>query len=715
MESGENSEIHGRGHRDEHLPSSGLKITNPGPQVQLKYRQFVRPTRLGLPNWKVVVIPLLALFIPFALLVIFGITGSSTGYLRTFFETGDDARLLFGFPKGIRSDEWLVHSGWVISQVQQGLPALNMSLFGGVETAFLQELPTYDWTMIFRPQLWGFFFLPFDQAAAIKWWLPIFAMMAAAFFLFISLVPKRPFSAFILAIAFAFNPFIQWWFSSNTVLPIAFSFFAGAAVVWCIRGSSRLVRWLLGALLGYSFFGMAMGLYVPFILPAALPGLALAIGLLLDRGVSTPTPTLAKKLKSVVPLFVGLVGGMGLFAYWIVSHWELVNGFSSTVYPGARETLTGGADFSSWVSVFGAPFGLSIFDGASVPLFGSNSSEASTFFLPGFFLLVPLVWLAVKRFSVSRRRDALLISQLILLSIVVAFLAIPGWDAVAQLFLLDLIPVRRFHMFFGVMSFILVAIFVARIDEFSIGLDKTLPKRMPTWVKFSAPILAAISVFSIWGYALYAGPGILITSLGELRSAFVTLVVVGLFIAAVALIVWRQVAIGAIALLLATGATTILVNPVYVGLYDLNSSELVDDMKIIDDQYGDDATWVGVGDSFLTTAAIMHSGLTGVNGVQNVPLFELWQLVDPSQQYDEVWNRLGHITWTPGSGEPIPTNPSPDTIKVNFDSCSDFAQENINLVVAEGQLKQNCLRPLKEIKMGTRIFYIYSVVQDPTL
>ena len=710
MESGANSSIEAHESDLSRTSVSTEAKGNRFAQLRGKYVEFVRPTKLGLPNWKVLLFPLVALFVPFILLVVFGITGSSTGYLRSFFETGDDPKLLFGFPKGIRSDEWLVHSGWVISQVQQGLPALNMSLFGGVETAFLQELPTYDWTMIFRPQLWGFFFLPFDQAVAIKWWLPIFQMMAAGFFLFVSLAPKRPLSALILAVAFAFNPFIQWWFSSNTVLPIAFSFFAVAAVVWCIRGSRRSIRWILGALLGYSFFGMAMGLYVPFILPAALPGLALSLGILFDRGAGMRSIRLSRKFVSVIPLFAGLAAGMVLFAFWMASHWDLVEGFSSTVYPGARKVLTGGADLSSWVSVFGGPFGLSIFDGATVPLFGPNSSEASTFFLPGFFLLIPLVWLAVHRYKKSRRIDALVLSQLILLTIVLAFLVIPGWDAIAHYLLLDLIPVRRFHMFFGVMSFILVAIFVARIDEFSTGAEPQSVQRMPIWVTISAPLLAALSVFGIWAYALYAGPGILITSQGRLLSAAVTFVVVGFFIASVALIVWRKIALGAIALLLATGATTILVNPLYVGFYNLNSSPLVAEMKTLDAKSGGDATWVGVGDSFLTTAAIMHSGLTGVNGVQNVPLFGLWEIIDPSNKYDEVWNRLGHIFWSPGAGEPVPMNPSPDTIRVNFDSCSTFAQNNIDFVLAEGELDQDCLSSVNTVEMGTRTFYIYSVI-----
>ena len=51
------------------------------------------------------------------------------------------------------------------------------------------DLPTSDWSTAFRPHLTGFLFLPLDQAMAIKWWLPAFAMMAAIFLLVVTLLP----------------------------------------------------------------------------------------------------------------------------------------------------------------------------------------------------------------------------------------------------------------------------------------------------------------------------------------------------------------------------------------------------------------------------------------------------------------------------------------------------------------------------------------------
>jgi hypothetical protein len=62
----------------------------------------------------------LAVFVVLMTFTAFGISGSSTPLLATDAGSGDS--VVFGLPRSIRSDEWIVHTPMVISQVENNLP-----------------------------------------------------------------------------------------------------------------------------------------------------------------------------------------------------------------------------------------------------------------------------------------------------------------------------------------------------------------------------------------------------------------------------------------------------------------------------------------------------------------------------------------------------------------------------------------------------------------
>ena len=132
--------------------------------------------------------------------------------MQPYLSSVADPDLVFGGPQPVRSDEWFVQTTWTISQVQQGLPVFNQSFPGGMDATVQHELPSTDWSVIFRPHLLGFLVLPLDNAMAIKWWLPGLALIAACYFFLVTIVPKRPIMAAAVAVAFFFSPFFQLWY-----------------------------------------------------------------------------------------------------------------------------------------------------------------------------------------------------------------------------------------------------------------------------------------------------------------------------------------------------------------------------------------------------------------------------------------------------------------------------------------------------------------------
>ena len=59
--------------------------------------------------------------------------------------------------------------------------------------------------------------------------------------------------------------------------------------------------------------------------------------------------------------------------------------------------------------------------------------------------------------------------------------------------------------------------------------------------------------------------------------------------------------------------------------------------------------------------------------------------------FEENWNRIGGVIWTPEPGEPTVSNPAPDQVQVTFDACSVFAQDHVDYVLSNRTLDSDCL------------------------
>lgn len=660
--------------------------------LRQRYAAFVQPTDRGLPNTRVLLLPLGILLGLLAVLIALGITGSSTGFLHQFVASGPDERLLAGEPQAIRSDEWFVQSSWTVSQAEQGLPVRNESFPGGMDATVQHDLPAADWSLVLRPHLWGFLFLPLDNAMALRWWFPAFSMVAACYVFAVTMLPRLPIAAAALAAGFFFSPFFQWWYLSITFYAPAWAFLLMTAVVWVLRGVSRRSEWILAALLGYGIAVVGTTIYVPFIIAATWPALAFAIGYTLTRD-SSPTHGLWYRLMRLKWLVFGAMLGVAALALWAVTRWSTIESFTSTVYPGERLQLVGQSGRDDLFSILAGPFSPGLGDANGVPL-GMNASEASTFLLVGAFLVVPLLWLLVRGIrSTPRHVDWLIVSLLALGLLFVAYLFIPGWDAIAHALLMDRTTAGRLRMGLGVLALVMMIVLANRIGQF----DHATGAKVPLWVPLAATGLAVLvnGAIAFW----------LLRMDSAITRDVVWIPVLLAFLAAVGLMSAGRVAIGAIAFLIASVLAGATVNPLYRGVFDLNDTSLVAEMKRV----GENATWVGIGDSPIPTVALVEAGLRSFNGFQSSPSQEMWEEIDPSGSSEATWNRLANVSWEPGEGSPNPRNPAPDQIRLTFDSCDAFAQQNVDLVLSEIRIDQACLQQIDTLRQGPTTYRIYEV------
>jgi hypothetical protein len=648
----------------------------------------------GLPNMLVLLWFPALVVLGVLVLVVAGISGSSTGQWWVQLGSSDDPNLLGGMPRPVRSDEWLVQSSWVVSQVAQGLPATNTVFPGGMDATIFNDLPSRDWSTMFRPHLWAFF-LSLDQGMALRWWLPAALVVICGYCFAVSILPRHGALAAVLAVAAFWQPNIQWWFMPVTLLPIAFAFAAMTAVVWCVRSRTLLGRVVPSIAAGYLAAAMVMGIYVPFIVPAMIVTIAFAAGYVIDawRSEGIRPAALARRLA---PLAAAGVGAGVVAGLWVLTRKETIDAVLGTVYPGQRLASTGTVTTPQLVEFLSAPFQRSLQVGVFDGFAGGNQSEASSPVLVSIFLLIPMVWWLARQARRGLGIDWLVLAIVVVQVVLLAFMLVPGWDWLAHLTLLDRSPAPRLRPAFlvlGVVAFVVLAHRLRRAEL-----------RVPWVLAVAGGACVVASSAFVWNELSAIGSRVVPSTYAIVITAAVTIAVVA--------IARRHLMAGAVLLLGCAAVIGAGVNPLYRGVVDLSEDTAAgrEVQRLTNDDPS--ATWVGVG-SFLSMATIVETGVHGYSGVQTYPPARMWNQIDPSHRYEQAWNRLAHIAWTPGAGDPAPRITTPDQILLTFDSCADFAQKHVTYVLVDGApLRQPCATQIAEFDQGSTSQWIYRVDAD---
>jgi hypothetical protein len=657
-------------------------------RIRSQFARLSAPTASNLPSWLTFLwLPALLLF-AVAILTIFGISGSSTGYFWNSFGTGTDPNLLWGTPRNIRGDEWWVQASWVVSQYQQNFPTLNRSFPGGISALLYNDLPAWHWSMLFRPHAGAMLFLPLAQGMALRWWLPLAVTIAAVYVFCVTLLPRRPFASAGLAIATGFSPMIMWWALPSNIWPIAWGFAVLGALAISLKARATVTRLIPAGIAGYLAVTMSMSLYAPYIVAVYVPALFLALGMFFSPFSSTAT--VRHRLKSIVPLAVGQLGAVAITATWLYKNKAAVAAMLSTVYPGNRTTPTGAADPSKLADLFSSPFQMALL--TQPTLFGVNQSEASAPLALSLFLCVPLSWLAWMQWRKLRRIDWLAVSLVVGNAIIMLWMFVPGWDFVARLLLLDRTTTPRVWYSFIVLTTVAVVVLALRLDELKVR----APWRVVALSVVSFCLVTLIPLTYLLGYngdplnAATAWPVILIA-----EAIAITAVQRGHLATTVGAFLITSLALGA------------GVNPVYVGVFNLNDTAAGRSVAAIN-AANPQARWVNVG-GFLPLTMLFESGATVYGGVQTYPSPVMWRQIDPSGRYENNWNRLAHVRWKSGQGEPQVSNDRADKIVVTFDSCAAFAQKYVTNVLSDKRLSQACLDDEQVVTQGPTTLYLYAV------
>lgn len=532
-----------------------------------------------------------------------------------------------GSPKRIRSDEWNTQAPWVLGQVAKGKVDHNISI-GGESAPLLAAVPVVHPSAIAQVKLYGFHL--FNEEAGFSWWwaYKTFGLALAFFWLFLLLTNGNVGASALGSLWIYGSSYTQWWLSSHLAeLLIAFAV-ASIGCIYLFFARRKVMVAIGAAMVAYAVLNLLLHMYPPFILPLAYLGVAILAGLLAEPGrIGVVKERLSWRLLclGVAVVVVGVVGGAYL--------WDAmpsIEAMASTVYPGRRVATSGDVPLARLLYGYFEAFRIGE---GRVPLPPTNASEASSF-----VLLVPLILLAVPLTEFGRRSQALLVALTLYCFIVALWISVPlpsvaegmlqaaGWSWSQP---------KRAVLGLGIGSIIGSVVLFSRVHGGTVVVR-------PLAVRWVITVVAMLLLL-LFGWTLHImDPLFFRPQTVLLASAVITTIVAGIVLGRT----W----------IFATGVAltvlpALLVNPLVSGLSAIKDKPVLLAAKRQGSAPGD--RWAVAGD-FVFSQGLKAHGLDVITGSQLVPNRQIARILDPDEQFVEVWNRYAHVVLRSDPGRDAP-------------------------------------------------------------
>jgi hypothetical protein len=587
----------------------------------------------------------------------------------------------------------------IVAQKINHYRVINPLIGDGTDVSVVIDVPYKEWSALFKPQNLSFFVLPFSMAFAFKWWLLLYLLLLSIYLFVLTLFPRRYLLASLLAVFFGFAPYIQWWYQSITILPVAYTLFLVSIALRLLEAKSRRVRLLYVAAIAYIATCFALVFYPPYQIIAALVGIIVFGSIYISRSGLTRS-SLKSLLWIATPL---LVAGI-IFGAFLLSHKTAVSAELHSVYPGHRVVAPGGMKL---LTFFNWPLSYLLQRGGPLSVLGSNQSEASNFLLFG-LCLVP--HLGLRLFSKKatgtptlRTLRYLFIGVCILLAVFLAKLFVPLGAPLYHLLGLSSVLQDRLFLGIGIVNIVLIAIAIA------------LPK---------LPFRGWRSLWSwpaaIMGTAWFVGFIILFRSAKHAYTlpdvGRLELVLVALVCSFLIALLCHQLRffryLGVLGITLYALFVSLPINPLYKNTGSLTDSSLHQEIAQI--KHSDPTAIWAVVNKIPLESIPTAAGAKSISGVYPYPKTSLWSKYFPGDS--SIYNRFAHVTFNIDDGlrQRNMVLVQQDTFSVNLSSCDVFLQHmNIRylLTVNTNPVSYKCYKPYATIPASGTKVVIYKYEQ----
>lgn len=574
--------------------------------------------------------------IAFVTLVALNLNGSSIGVMATPEQLSES--LVAGEPRSIRADEWRISTPLSISQARTGFPTDKWVGLTDTAMPVFNGGPSADYTEIFKPQDWGYFFLGPDRGLAFHWWLP-FALCLIGFYL-LFLIFRAPLPVAIAgAVVGSFTPYTAWWTAALPAVSIAAAVGAAICATFAIRAQRLLptALWSLG--IAY-FAGMAVFVTYPaWTVSVGWVLVGLIVGQIIDWRVGW------RRIGTVAGVVI--VGSGLALVPWFVANSVALKTIAGTIYPGRRVAEAG---LETLADLLDAP--LNIWYSTANPKFlpVSNLSEVSSPWIPLPIVLVAAafaLWLlrkdrrspevaAIPEDSSPGQRGVDAddpIGRWTVLGTCAGTLLVLGWallplpPIVGTLTALNVTPAERAQLAVG-FGALLLTVFCSSIAS--------RRKTSMVWIVILAVAVAATIATTIMAAAdaPIAGkhPGLGIVLINSL--------ILGLGFAFIAL--GKRTAIAAVVLASYCFVSFALVNPLYQGIEPLSNGEVSLAAAALASQ-NPAAKIVLFGQDDAADIQVRASQAALISELTFYPNADLMNKLAPGQE--ALWNNFVHYTW----------------------------------------------------------------------
>lgn len=585
-----------------------------------------------------------ALWLLFAVLVLCGIHGSSTGVTAGWWRPEKPyTGYLFNPPESllqgaspsavdslhtafmanarwVRWDEAVVATPWALSQFahQPKFPVINTNFGNGQNMLISQHNPVWHITTLARPATWGYFLLGRQRGLSWYWWFQPFACFTALYLLLGVILRGEHWLAAFGAFWFCGSAFIVCW--SQWPSYVTFFIALGCLCAYQLFASdSRKVRWFCGVLLGLSLPGFMMNMYPPSQVPLAYLFLSIFAGLFIrDK--------LYRSFRSdwqhrLLCLGLAAVIAGGLVAAFLITCWPDLQAMSNTVYPGRRVSVGGDQTLGlmfrgmyNFVTIYNPPSAL------------RNGTEAASFYLlfPGVFVAAALS----RRLQKNLGAVGWLLILFLLGILFFIFIGVP--ESLAKLTLMSYMPARRSDISIGLAS-IMLCVYVLAIQKGSQPAEPPAKRDLLPW---AVGALVAL-FFVVHGLRL-------LKATQEFPTAnLMLLVALGAGLLSYYLIKGNA-PIFCTLMSLCIIATTALFNPLATSLDHLYDAELGREIARYSRLSPERPLWICYG-SIQPGQFVSLTGGRSFAGVQWPPQLSFWRQLDPAGIYERNYNNFNEV------------------------------------------------------------------------
>ena len=549
-------------------------------------------------------------FIILIFCVINKFNNSSIGMYNQIIQPGkgtDYINPVFGMPRNIRSDEWLVGLPRAMSASYNSFGKYNtkvmaMNLNGLVASGIMR-----DFAALYHPANYGFYFLGMEYGESFCWSYNLIFGFAFWFELFLILTKEKKILSLFGAVLIWFSPFNMWWSICGLLL-------SGAAIVVLfyhfVNEDSKIRRFFFGTCLAIAGADYICALYPAWQVPMGFIVLSLMIWILISN-----KKWMKFDKKDWLIFTIDILFMFSIVARYLYVDKDYIDAIGKTLYPGARVDY-GGLSIPKLFGYFTSE--LSIFGGIG------NPCEAGVIF--GAFPLGIILAIIVQVKEKGKNILMWCLMPVLLLLIMYCSIGLP--PIIAKVFLMTNSTRFRAVDFLGVLSGILLIVSIGFLQEED-------NKKLKLWQSILIVVLSM-------------GPSINY-SLKILEDSRFTLFVIILSIITICGSIFiitdiKDKLIGKSCCVLSTICLIMFglyVNPLMVGIDAITSKPAAKKIHEIVSK-DEDSKWIAI-DSFYNQGFTLACGAPTINSTNFIPNFEMWEKLDPNKENEEVWNRYAHI------------------------------------------------------------------------